>query len=77
MIIPIAQLEQNRAPPLREFICERLWCIRVHAENGERFAEIGDDVGLGYSLRGIIAHFRAARASFIDLREEERARRAK
>jgi hypothetical protein len=43
--ILIEQSEQNGAPPLREFICERLWCIRLHAENGERFAEIGDDVG--------------------------------
>ena len=51
----------------REFIAECLNMLRIHATLGERFAEIGDDVGLSHAMRRIMASVRAAQETFAEL----------
>jgi hypothetical protein len=35
---------------------------------GTTYAELGDDAGLGYTMRKLIAHARAARDTFQDIK---------
>jgi hypothetical protein len=54
---------------LREVIAEQLWAIASNCEIGCRYAELGDDHGLGYALRRITASLRVAIATAADLAE--------
>jgi hypothetical protein len=60
---------------LREFIGECLTMVRVQAELGEQYCGIGDDIGLEYSIRRLVAYTKAAPATLADLREMKRERR--
>jgi hypothetical protein len=60
---------------LREFIGECLAMTRVQAELGEAYCSIGDDIGLEYSIRRLVAYTKAALATLADLREMKRERR--
>ncbi len=60
----------------RAFIHEMLGFVRIGAQSGQLAAEIGDDAGLEYQLRRIIAHMRQATGAFKELAAIENARRA-
>ncbi len=60
----------------RQFIHEMLAFVRIASESGQLACEVGDDAGLEYQLRRIIAHMRQATATFKDLSTIENARRA-
>jgi hypothetical protein len=52
---------------LRAILAEQLWFIGVNAEIGIRYTETGDDTGLAYSIRRIIASTRLIVATGADL----------
>lgn len=52
----------------REFIEETLAMARIQADLGVTYASIGDDAGLEYALRRLVAYTRAALATLNDLR---------
>jgi hypothetical protein len=53
---------------LREFIEESLAMARIQAELGATYASIGDDAGLEYAVRRLVAYTRAALGTLNDLR---------
>ena len=57
------------ATALREFIGEHLDMARMQAEFGVTYAAIGDDVGLDYTLRQLVARIRAVLPVLKELRE--------
>lgn len=51
----------------RDYISETLGVVILHAEIGQRFANMADDAGLEYSLAGAIGALRCARDVFRDM----------
>jgi hypothetical protein len=60
----------DRRPELREAIHEHLGFLRLHAECGQNYAEMGDDVGLSYAVLSLTAYANAAEKTCADLRAE-------
>jgi hypothetical protein len=58
----------------REFIEETLSMARIQAELGATYASIGDDAGLEYARRRLVAYTRAALGSLNDLRTTKEQR---
>ncbi|MFC4170487.1 hypothetical protein ACFOYU_00170 [Microvirga sp. GCM10011540] len=58
----------------REFISETLDMARIQAELGVTYASIGDDAGLEYALRRLVAYTRAALGTLNDLRSNKEQR---
>jgi hypothetical protein len=58
-------------PELRELVAEQFGFMLLHAENGQRYAEAGDDQGLEYSVRQIIARAKFIGDTFVDIRHEQ------
>ncbi len=58
----------------REFIGETLDMARIQAELGVTYASIGDDAGLEYALRRLVAYTRAALGTLNDLRTTKEQR---
>lgn len=54
-------------PELREHIAEMMAFCRHYSAMTQRYAEIGDDAGIAYSLRKFNAYNRAAVGSACDL----------
>ena len=52
----------------REFIEESLAMARIQAELGATYAAIGDDVGLEYATRRLVAYTRAVIGTLGDLK---------
>lgn len=52
----------------REFIEETLSMARIQAELGVTYASIGDDAGLEYAVRRLVAYTRVALGTLNDLR---------
>lgn len=59
---------------LREFIGESLGMAAIHARIGTDYAGLGDDRGLEYSIRSLVAYTRAAYEALVDLKEKKAAR---
>jgi len=55
-------------PALREWISENLHLLSHEAETAWRCAEIGDDTGLRYHVRRLVAHAKQVASSTNDLR---------
>jgi hypothetical protein len=55
-------------PALREFIAENLHLASYEADSAWRCAEIGDDSGLRYHVRRMVAHTKQVASSTNDLR---------
>lgn len=53
--------------PVLDFVHEQLDCIRIRAEIGTRYAEVGDAAGLAYTMRGIMASMRAIAPCVVSL----------
>jgi hypothetical protein len=53
----------------REFIAETLAMAQLQAGLGTTYATIGDDVGLAYAVRSLVAYTKAALTTLNDLRE--------
>lgn len=53
----------------REFIGEMLAMASIQAQLGETYASIGDDAGLEYAIRRLVAYVRASRDTLLDLKE--------
>ncbi|WP_262299708.1 hypothetical protein [Microvirga sesbaniae] len=58
----------------REFIEETLNMARIQAELGVTYASIGDDAGLEYTVRRLVAYTRAALTTLNDLRTTKEQR---
>jgi hypothetical protein len=56
----------------RESIAEHLAMTRIQAELGITYAQIGDDVGLAYTARRLVAYFKAALGDLNDLQESKK-----
>lgn len=52
----------------REFLAETLVFAQIQADLGSTYAAIGDDAGLEYALRRLVAYTRAAVAVLSDLK---------
>ena len=52
----------------REYIHEALWFAQIQADLGFTYAAIGDDAGLEYAVRRLVAYTRAAVAVLSDLK---------
>lgn len=52
----------------REHIGEAAWSIGLYAEQIQRYCALGDDAGLEYSTRCLIAHARHAAGILADLK---------
>ena len=50
----------------REYIAGALASAEFHANLGVRYAEIGDDAGMDYSIRCVVAYTRAAVSTWSD-----------
>jgi hypothetical protein len=61
------QCAREQAALLREFIHENAGFVRIQADLAQTYAELGDDAGLRYALRKLVAHVKAATSSFNDL----------
>ena len=57
-------------PELRELTHESMGFIILYAEAAQRFCEAGDDVGLSYAVRSLVAYTRAVAQTCNDLRVE-------
>jgi hypothetical protein len=55
---------------LREFIGEHLLLAALQADLGATYAAIGDDAGLEYAVRRLVAYTRVAIATLADLKED-------
>jgi hypothetical protein len=55
---------------LREFIHENAGFLRLYAENAQNYCELGDDLGLDYAVRKLVAYIRAIAETVKDLRVE-------
>jgi hypothetical protein len=55
----------------REFVGETLAMAQVQAELGAKYASIGDDAGLEYSIRRLVAYTKAAISTLDDLKAEK------
>ena len=62
------------ADELREFAAENLQLARIQADLGATYAEIGDDPGLEYATRKLVAHTRAVVATVADLKALKQAK---
>lgn len=51
----------------RQFIAEALEMTRIQADLGVTYALIGDDAGLAYTARRLVAYFKAALGALSDL----------
>jgi hypothetical protein len=58
-------------PMLRELVHEHFGFLLLHSENGQRFAEAGDDHGLEYAVRQVIARAKFIGATYVDIRNEQ------
>jgi hypothetical protein len=59
----------------RQVIQEALWRIRVQAQLGDLYVAAGDDAGLVYAMRQLVAYVRLAMSTLGDLQEMKAARR--
>ena len=57
---------------LREFIAESLSMVVIQAQLGGTYAGIGDDTGLEYAVRKMVAYTRAVLGTLADLQEAKR-----
>lgn len=55
------------AEALREFIGENTDLARIQAELATVYANVGDDIGLEYAVRRLVAYTRAAVGTLPDL----------
>jgi hypothetical protein len=62
---------------LREFIGENLDMARIQAELGVTYAALGDDAGLAYAIRRLVAHTKAALATAAHLAKAREAANAR
>jgi hypothetical protein len=58
---------------LREFIAEAASMAQVQAHRIQTFSDIGDDAGLEYAVRRLIAYTRAAAGTLCDLKAMKQA----
>lgn len=63
----LAKLEMDRG-----FIAEEAALVRVYAGMAEACAAIGDDVGLEYSMRQLVAAAQRGLAALADLKSKKR-----
>jgi hypothetical protein len=70
MIVEPQQNAFDGRPELREFVSEQFGFLLLHAENGQRYAASGDDHGLEYSVRQIVARAKAIGETFVDIMKE-------
>ena len=70
MNAPFSNVAHGTPEALREFIHEQLG-LAIHAQNGMRYAEAGDDVGLEYAVRRVAVYTKAALSTVADLKQHK------
>ena len=60
---------------LRAFIGETMALVAVHADLAETYATLGDDKGLEYALRCLVASSKAALETLADLKAADKGGR--
>jgi hypothetical protein len=68
--MPASEVAHGTPEMLREAIAEQLWLVGCNCENAIRYVELGDDAGLAYSVRRIVACTHAIVATTADLVEQ-------
>jgi hypothetical protein len=63
-----ANIAHGTPDAYREFIREMLALAQIQAELAVTYARAGDDVGLEYALKRLVAYLRAAVTVFKDLK---------
>jgi hypothetical protein len=71
MSTPQHHVSHGTPEAYREFIAEMLGMARIQAEIGETYAATGDDAGLEYAMRRLVAYTRAALGTLADLKTEK------
>ena len=66
----MAEVGHGGPEMLREFIAEHLQLAAMHCQLGIGHAEVGDDLGLAYSVRRLSAYFNVVVATTADLVEQ-------
>jgi hypothetical protein len=69
----VADIEQHLTDELRTYISEMADGAARQADIVIRYCDIGDDTGMSYALRQMLAYVRAAVATQRDLAERRRA----
>jgi len=69
MSAPFSNVAHGTPDALREFIAENAGLARIQAELAETFAAIGDDTGLEYAVRRLLAYTRQVVGTLADLKE--------
>lgn len=65
------QVAHGTPEALREFIGEHLSLAALQADLGATYAAVGDDVGLEYAIRRLVAYTRTAIGTLADLKEDK------
>jgi hypothetical protein len=65
------QIAHGTPDASREFIGEHLSLAALQADLGATYAAVGDDVGLEYAVRRLVAYTRAAIGTLADLKEDK------
>lgn len=52
-------------------IAEWMWAARVQCEIGERYAAIGDDVGLEYAVRRLMGYVRVSAQTLAEIKAQK------
>ncbi|EIM26834.1 hypothetical protein [Microvirga lotononidis] len=52
----------------RQYLAEVLWFAQIQADLGSTYAAIGDDAGLEYAVRRLVAYLRSVIAALSDLK---------
>jgi len=61
-------VSQGAPDAYREYLLEALWFVQIQAELGSTYAAIGDDAGLEYAVRRLVAYIQAVIAVLSDLK---------
>ena len=68
---PVDHIAYGSLDAYREFIAETLAGAEIHARIGQSYVEAGNDAGLEYSVRCMIANVRAAASILAELKKSK------
>jgi len=71
MNAPFSRVAHGRPDAYRELIAENAWYAAVQADLAQTHAAIGDDVGLEYAVRRLVAYTRQIAGTLADLKQHK------
>lgn len=66
---PLGHIAYGTPEAYRQFIAETLAGAEIHANVARTYAEIGNDAGLAYAIRCLVACTRASVSAMADLKD--------